>query len=365
MESTNRRWQNHIKAKGIVPFFMDRLRSHAMASKLQYNEGPFHFPIQNREEDDALTKAFFEYSEDFPTEIYIETTNRCNLDCQMCARTTMTRPQGAMDFDLFVKIIDEIAIHQPYAYIHWYGVGDPLMDPKIFKRLDYAKSKGLTNSLFFTNGQLLFKKDNWKNVVECGAATLGVDLDGFSQESYGQIRQGGEFQIAKDGIVQMYDYIRKHNKSTRIEIAYQVYPGVNEDEIEPFVEWCVKNDYEYKLVTLHAWAGMRDDLPVSQIETIDDHHGEQRASPCGMLWRLFIGWDGRIGLCFQDANFQNVLGDLNNTSIKEIWDSAHFEKRKKHVQGCFDGLCQSCNSFTNMAAANINSVLYPETLRSK
>ena len=49
MESTNRFWQKHPEAKGIVPFFLDRLQQHALSSGWQYARGPFHFPIDERE----------------------------------------------------------------------------------------------------------------------------------------------------------------------------------------------------------------------------------------------------------------------------------------------------------------------------
>ena len=63
MESTNRRWQNHLRAKGIFAFFLDRVRSHAMSSAWQYSQSPFTFPISDpppppREGDDELSGPF-------------------------------------------------------------------------------------------------------------------------------------------------------------------------------------------------------------------------------------------------------------------------------------------------------------------
>src|SRR5690606_12566359 len=107
MKSTNRRWQNHLRAKGPVAFFLDRLAAHALSSPRQFDQGPFHFPIDDREHDDELTRAYFALTEAFPYEVYIEITNRCNLSCRMCARDQMTRPTGIMGNRLFRKIVDE------------------------------------------------------------------------------------------------------------------------------------------------------------------------------------------------------------------------------------------------------------------
>lgn len=364
MKSTNRQWQKHLRSKGIFSFFLDRLRSHAMASNFQYESGSFHFDINNIEEDE-LTKAFFELSEKFPTEIYIETTNSCNLNCNMCARKTMDREQGVMSFDLLKKIVDEIAIELPYAYIHWYGIGDPLMDPQIVQRMEYAKSKGLDNTLVFTNGQLLLENDNYKKLVDSGVAHIGVDLDAFCQETYSKIRIGGEFEKTRDGIIKLHDYISSKKKRTRVEIAYQLYSGINEDNLSPFIEWCNKRGYEYKLVTMHTWAGLRNDLYFSNTGDLEDDHRGERNNPCAMLWRLFIGWNGKVSLCFQDANCQECLGDVTENSIKSIWDTTHIAKRRQHVHAIYKGLCHKCSSFTNMSSPQCFSPLYPKELLSE
>jgi len=234
------------------------------------------------------------------------------------------------------------------------------------QKMRYAKSKGLNNTLMFTNGQLLLKDDNFKKVVDSGVAHVGVDLDAFCQETYEKIRINGVFEKARDGIVKLHEYIREQKLRTQVEIAYQVYSGINDNDTQPFIDWCNKESYEYKLVTLHTWAGLREDLDSSEVSgLVDDHRGEERNYPCSMLWRLFIGWNGKVSLCFQDADCQECLGDLNHTSIRSLWREAHIQKRKKHVQGVFDGLCEKCTSFTNMCSPKCNSPLFSEDLLIK
>lgn len=363
MESTNRRWQSHLKSKGIIPFFLDRLLSHAMSSAWQYEKGAFYFPISKRERDDELTRAFFELVEKFPYTFYLELTNNCNLNCRMCARSFMARKKGFMTNALFRKIIDEIAEKQPYSYLHYYGIGESLLDPGLFKKLEYADKKGLNNSILFTNGQLLLDKDNYKRLVHSGVACVGVDLDGFSQRTYGQIRIGGNFLKVKRGIESLYREIRKSDLPVRVEIAYQIFQGINDTEITRFVNWCNKNDYEYKLVTMHSWGGVMTDIPKVQIEGLrDQHRVPKRKYPCCGLWSGFmIGWDGRVALCFQDADIRQSWGDINKQSIEEVWRGKHLLKRREHIQGKFTGLCRECDSFTNVRLPR-RSTLYPSSL---
>ncbi|MBN1343227.1 MAG: radical SAM protein [Phycisphaerae bacterium] len=363
MKSTNRRWQNHLRAKGIIPFLLDRLQGHALSSQWQFDKGAFHFPIEDRDLDDELTRAYFELTEYFPYEICIEITNRCNLSCKMCARPQMKRPRGVMTQALFERIIDEVAAKQPYAYLHYYGIGEPLVDPGLYDKLHYARAKDVRNTIIFSNGQLLLAGDNVKRLAESGVAIIGVDLDGFCQETYGQIRVGGQFDLAKQGIERLYDYVRGQGLRTRIEIAYQIYPDVNEKDIAPFVAWCDRNAYEYKLVPMHTWAGLRSDIPSTHVAGLADQHHAQRACACSALWsNLMIAWDGRVGLCFQDADVREPLGDLNSQTIEEVWMGGHLRKRREHLDGKFEGLCQYCDSYTSVELPPKGSSLYPKTV---
>jgi radical SAM protein with 4Fe4S-binding SPASM domain len=365
MESTNRTWQRHIRAKGIIPFFLDRLQSHALSSGWQFAKGPFEFSVNERNSDDELSRMFFEWQEEFPYEFYIEITNRCNIDCIMCARNTMTRKQGTMTFELFTKIIDEIIEKQPFAYLHYYGIGESTVDTKLFKKLEYARDKGICNSLLGTNGQLLLRNDNYKRLAECGLSTIQVDLDGFSEEVYKQIRVGGDFHRVKTGIEKLYDHIRQNNLGTRVEIPYHIYPGISEPDMEPFRDWCEANDFEYKFVTMHTWAGTRDDISRSDVEGLTDPSRGTRENPCSSLWHGFtIAWDGRIPVCFQDADTADQLGDISQTSIEEVWKNGHFKKRRSQVQGEFTGLCKNCDSATEVRLPEFNSALYPGSLRA-
>lgn len=83
---------------------------------------------------------YFELVEELPYEYYIELTNHCTLKCLMCARTEMTRSMGIMKMNLYCKIIDEIAEKQPYAFVHYYGIGESMVDKSVFKKLEYSVS---------------------------------------------------------------------------------------------------------------------------------------------------------------------------------------------------------------------------------
>jgi len=268
-----------------------------------------------------------------------------------------------MELSLFKRIVDEICQHQPHAYIHLYGIGEPLMDPGLFDKLEYIASAGLINVVLFTNGQLLHRDDNARRLAASGLASIGVDLDGMSPETYEKIRVGGTFEKARDGVLALREHLAASDSRTRLELAYQVYPGVNEQEIEAFAKWCASENLEYKLVNMHTWGGLRDNVNPSGVEGLEDMHFATRKGPCPMLWSgFFIAWDGRVTHCFQDADLRQPLGDLASGSIAELWQGPHRRLRREQIKGEFSGVCLGCSTCSNVSGPGFGSPLYGSQL---
>ena len=66
---------------------------------------------------DFLWNTFESFRSPEPVIYNIETTNACNMRCEMCPRTTMmTRPIETMQADQFQRIIDQL---HPWSTDEW------------------------------------------------------------------------------------------------------------------------------------------------------------------------------------------------------------------------------------------------------
>ena len=89
-----------------------------------------------------------------PRKIYIEPTNRCNLDCRTCMRNAWDEPLGRMSMPTFVRIMDGVRLISPRPVVFFGGLGEPLTHPDIVAMV--AASKGLGSQVeLITNGTLL------------------------------------------------------------------------------------------------------------------------------------------------------------------------------------------------------------------
>ncbi len=132
----------------------------------------------------------------FPRAIQIQTDSRCNARCVFCGYTDTHKslPQGAMDEDLFKKIIDECG-HHWIGRISPYLMNEPLMDRNLPDKIAYinARRKPITKTKINSNGALL-TEDMSEGLVKAGLRHLWISVQGYSEETY---RQSMNLSLAK------------------------------------------------------------------------------------------------------------------------------------------------------------------------
>jgi len=120
--------------------------------------------------------------------VYVEATNRCNLECRTCIRNGWNEPLGQMDSATFSCVIDGLRAFPPPPTIFFGGFGEPLAHPNIIEMVAQAKALGGRVELI-TNG-ILLTKDVSRRLITAGLDLLWVSLDGATPESYADVRLG-------------------------------------------------------------------------------------------------------------------------------------------------------------------------------
>jgi MoaA/NifB/PqqE/SkfB family radical SAM enzyme len=120
--------------------------------------------------------------------VYIEPTNRCNLECRACIRNIWDEALGEMSSATFARIVEGLRSFSPPPTVFFGGIGEPLSHPHIVEMVGQAKALGSSVELI-TNGTLL-TKDLSEQLIEAGLDSLWVSLDGATPESYADVRLG-------------------------------------------------------------------------------------------------------------------------------------------------------------------------------
>ncbi len=135
--------------------------------------------------------------------VYIEPTNRCNLDCVTCIRHSWDEPLGTMSSETFSCIIEGLRSCDPPPDIFLGGLGEPLSHPNILDMVRQAKALGSSVELI-TNGTLLSKAISTE-LVAAGLDKLWVSLDGATPESYTDVRLGA---VLPEVLNNLYEFRR-------------------------------------------------------------------------------------------------------------------------------------------------------------
>ena len=118
-------------------------------------------------------------SQGFPDVLLIDNTSACNLRCSMCDHKNMKKYRKIMrmDWNLYTRLMDEVALENPKARIWQIFYGDPFVCHDMPQRIKYSKDKGLKDVVLNTNG-VLMKKEKARAIIEaaCELTKKGIKV---------------------------------------------------------------------------------------------------------------------------------------------------------------------------------------------
>ncbi|MBU1611401.1 MAG: radical SAM protein [Proteobacteria bacterium] len=256
----------------------------------------------------------------FPLHLDLEITSRCNLKCTFCDKLPVlgTDQIGDMDLKLFQHIIDQ-GTESGLASIKLSYRGEPLLHPKIAEMVSYAKSRGILDVYFNSNGMLL-TNTKAQSLIDAGLDRISISIEGTNPAAFEAARRGARFEKIKNNVrelVRLRDANRLAHPKVRIQTVSL--PGIDLDEYAeywgPFCDETAAIDYK-------------------DCEKVPDmlvHEG----FACPQLWqRMTIEWNGIIHPCNNDDTGRFALGNASSQDLQSLWLSPKVqEARELHQEG--------------------------------
>src|SRR5262249_20361470 len=155
-----------------------------------------------------------------PREVFVEVTATCNIKCPMCPVTTgLDRPRGTMSYDLFEKILRDVAGRVPQMSL--FLAGEPLLHKRIFDMVEAGTREGIYTRIH-TNA-LLLTEEKIVRIFESGLDELSFSFDGPTKERYDRVRVGGDYDTCVRLIKRVMEVKRGRGATrpyTKIQIVY-------------------------------------------------------------------------------------------------------------------------------------------------
>jgi hypothetical protein len=264
-----------------------------------------------------------------PEIVQIESTNICNAKCVFCPRDEMHRRQGVMSFDLFKKIVDECAgLGITHVRVHNYG--EPFIDRRLVEKVRYAKSKGIQEVGMISNGSLI-SEEIARGMIEAGLDAINISIDAGGRDVFESTRIGLKYDKVI-GNVERLVRLRAELGRRRPKLILSFVRQNNSADEQAFIEHWKGIADKIHITDLHNWAGTLN-------RESDVNY------PCYRPWLTFtVLWDGRVSLCCADFDGRIVLGDLNTSTIQEVWNAEPYRNaRRMHLESGGPEICRSCD----------------------
>lgn len=279
-----------------------------------------------------------------PRYIRVETTNLCNLRCQMCFHSTetvsdlKTLKKGFMRPALFKKIITELAKYPQLkkSMLALHIGGEPLLHKNIVDFIKFCARKGLKPNLT-TNGMLLDRKIA-QLLIGSGLHEIHFSFEGIDKKIYESFRIGSNFEQVKKNIQYFLDLNAKNGHKIKTGLVVVNLPQIPQKAKQAFIKK-MKNKFDLVILSGYFdWLG-KIDKKVSHNKTMANY--QVCPAPDTDLNVLF---DGTVVPCCMDVYGEMPIGDFDKMTLEEVLTSSARKKlKKKLVNTDIDDLpCKNC-----------------------
>ena len=123
-----------------------------------------------------------------PLCVDVEVASICDLACPFCYREFIVTPDKIINEKLCLNLIDQAGeMGVPSMKFNWRG--EPLLNPKIYDYINYAKKKGILETIINTNATNL-TETNSKKLIDSGLDLMIYSFDGGTKKTYEKMRPG-------------------------------------------------------------------------------------------------------------------------------------------------------------------------------
>ena len=291
-----------------------------------------------------------------PVVYNIETTNACNMRCQMCPRTTMmTRPVETMDQATFERIAGQLRpwsaeewsawqefaqraygigpheVSENHFFLHiiprvvvLHGYGDPLLDKEMGSRVALLHDKGVPT--YFSCNPANISLDRVEEMFASGLGYIKFSVESSDDARHKEVRgQASDFTGSYRKIMDLMERKARRGLDTQIVITML---NLNKSwQAEEFD----KVRQAFADTGAYVYLKSQDQLWYNQTgaQTQSIHWLEF----CQFPWSsMTIKSNGQAVQCVEDFNNEIILGNAGAQSLREIWNGeAYRQFRMDHL----------------------------------
>ncbi|MDZ7743783.1 MAG: radical SAM protein [Bacteroidota bacterium] len=316
------------------------------------------------------------------TEVFIETTNFCNLNCVFCPHDQIVREKEIMPFEDVIRLLDELEQDFVFDWISFHLYGEPLIHPDFMRIVENAAKTRQMKVNLTTNGILMDPEDLegilrsgvWKIILSVQTPPEGFEARGSKTLS------SAEYHEKIADILRSFIDLKRKYKEAVLELHY-----LDTSKFRPGTK-LIEEDFEFRQL-IEYWKnivrGISPDIHLSEelmlsqdegtgrlyeilpglklrlkpaisfgnaIQSPDIHKAESErkcySGHCQFPFNsIAILVNGDMVSCCMDHNGSNLLGNVfRDGGIKKVYEGKTARKFRKQftMQKIRSERCQKC-----------------------
>ena len=300
---------------------------------------------------------------DAPFYICLDVSSVCNIVCKYCVQFDLSQTKRRdfcrqiMPLELAKKVIDDLRDFSCSVKVFTlHGWGEPLLNPHIADIISYARQSGKINSVeTITNGILLTPSMSDK-LIRAGLQRINISVQAMSAEGYEKIC-GKRVDVAEFAQNVRYMYEHKDSDLTMyVKIGDMALQNKAEEQLfyDTFGDIC-DEIYVEKIINVRDDSLANDNIGREHTSGVFGQDVQGLKVCPYLFFRLFVCPDGVCALCNADWYRSEPVGNVTQSSLREIWEGKPLrELQRKHLRGERGSieLCSRCGNikyYTNPA----------------
>ncbi|HEV2293849.1 MAG TPA: SPASM domain-containing protein [Tepidisphaeraceae bacterium] len=219
------------------------------------------------------------------------------------------------------------------------GVGDPLRAPDVFDIITAAAELGI--SAVHIETDLLAPEDVIKRLAAAPVDVVSVHIPAFSQPTYAAVMGVDAYVRALDNVRMFLLERQRLERGTPLIVPTFTKCAANLAEMEQWYDQWIRALGTAVISAPSTCGGQTPDVSVADMSP-------PRRRPCGRLSsRMTVLSDGRIASCEQDVTGIQMLGEVGNMPLTQVWRERFGAMRTDHRAGRWVSLpvCGSCTEW--------------------
>jgi radical SAM protein with 4Fe4S-binding SPASM domain len=289
--------------------------------------------------------------------MHIDPSNVCNFRCAFCPTgdkellASVKRPIGMMDFDLFVRIIDQLAgmvgaTGRPLSILHLYKDGEPFLNKRFPEMAAYAKQAGVARLVATTTNASLLTEDLSRKLIDGGIDQVRVSIIHLGSERYKELTQSwSDYERILTNVGFLFHEKKRSRRGPTVLVKIND-TGLTAEEREKFRSDFQSISDELRIDSLMGWSLSETKDFTLGVEVSTGMDGvsplrERQVCP-EPFSRLAVNFDGQVSICCVDWSFGTVVGDLRRETLSEVWNGdrlrrfriSHLSGRRSEIAAC-------------------------------